>query len=315
VPVSASIITVSLNPAVDRVLEVPDFRLGEHQTGREVRRMPAGKGVNVSRVLTALGTPCIATGFLGRDNRGEFQQVLAESKTADEFFPLPGRTRENVTITDPDARQETHIRDVGLEVDEPNFHRLVTKLRLVAREGYIVLFCGSTPPGIGPDKFAELVDACIGVGARVAVDTSGEPLRAVADRKLWLVKPNAAELAELAGRELGDEDAQLAAARELAQRIDVVLLTRGEEGAYLLTSELAVHGRADVDPERIRNTVGCGDVLLGAFVAGVHAGKPLRDAFSEALAAATASACHVATAEFDADVLEELKQTVELSDL
>ncbi len=296
-------------------MEVADFRIGAHQLGREVRRTPAGKGVNVSRVLAAMDTPCVATGYLGRDNRDEFRRVLGGGRVADEFFPLPGRTRENVTITDPATRQETHIRDVGLEVDERNFQRLLTKLRLIAREGYFVLFCGSMPPGIGPDEFARLVDACIEVGARVAVDTSGEPLRAVADRKLWLLKPNTAELAELVGRDLPDREAQLAAARELTEHVDVVLLTRGAEGAYLLTGDQIVHGHAEAAPELICNTVGCGDVMLGVFVAGLHAGLGVREAFGQAIAAATAAACYLATAEFDMDLFKKLKHEVELTDL
>ncbi|MGC9454299.1 MAG: 1-phosphofructokinase family hexose kinase [Phycisphaerae bacterium] len=314
-PASTRIITVSLNPAVDRVLEVPDFRIGAHQTGREIRRTPAGKGVNVSRVLAKLGAPCVATGFLGRDNRDEFRHVLADDRTADEFFPLPGRTRENVTITDPENNRETHIRNPGLKVDERNFQRLLTKLRLIAREGYFVLFCGSTPPGIGPDEFARLVDTCLETGARVAVDTSGPPLKAVADRKLWLLKPNAAELSELVGRDLPDRDAQLAAGRELAQRVSVVLLTSGAEGAYLLTRDQAVHGHVEIDAQEVRNTVGCGDVMLGAFVAGIDAGMDIRDAFAQTIAAATAAACHLVTAEFEAELFEQFKQRVELTDL
>lgn len=314
-PASTRIITVSLNPAVDRVLEVRDFRIGEHQTGLEVRRTPAGKGVNVARVLAKLGMPCVATGFVGRDNRDEFRRVLAQGRTADEFFPLPGRTRENITITDPENSRETHIRDVGLEVDEPNFHRLLTKLGLISREGNFVLFCGSTPPGIDAEKFAELVDTCLETGAHVAVDTSGPPLRAVADRKLWLLKPNAAELSELVGRDLPDRDAQLAAARELAQRIDLVIFTSGAEGAYLLSPDQAVHAHVEIDPQEVHNTVGCGDVLLGAFVAGAYAGKDVREAFGEAIAAATAAACNLVTAEFDTDLFQQLKQRVELTDL
>src|SRR5512135_1158324 len=97
----ARIIVVSLNPAVDRVIEVPGFTLGAHQTGREIRRLAAGKGMNVAHVLSRLGVPSVATGFLGEQNRAIFADALKADGVADEFLTLPGRTRENITITDP----------------------------------------------------------------------------------------------------------------------------------------------------------------------------------------------------------------------
>ena len=314
-PAMPTIITVSLNPAIDRVLEVEGFALGAHQAGREVRRTPGGKAVNVSRALAALGVRSIATGFLGEDNRGDFAPVLNDPHVVDQFFPLPGRTRENVTIADPAAHQETHIRDAGLTVGPRDLARLRTKLHLVARDQTIVIFSGSLPPGVRAEQFADLVDAPLAAGAKVAVDTTGAALRAMAGKGLWLLKPNAAELAELVGRPLPSPSAQLAAAREVAAGARIVLFTRGAEGAYLFAAGLAVHGSVRVAPEKVRNTVGCGDAMLAAFVAGVARGEPPRSAFAGAVATASASAMTVAPAEFDIDVAAELRTRVELSDL
>ena len=213
-----TIVTVSLNPAIDRVIEVPDFKPGAHQVGREVSRIAGGKAVNVSRVLAALGVPNIATGFLGQENRADFEQILKGPLVKDELFLLPGRTRENVTIADPTTGRETHIRDLGLEVPAPALGRLVSKLKLLCSRRPVVIFGGSRPPGISVEVFAELVSNCISAGARVAVDASGEGLAAMAGKPLWLVKPNADELAQLVGRELPTEQKRFQAARELAKR-------------------------------------------------------------------------------------------------
>jgi len=97
--------------------------------------------------------------------------------------------------------------------------------------------------------------------------------------------------------------------------IETVLFTRGAEGAYLFAAGLAVHGSVRVAPEKVRNTVGCGDAMLAAFVAGVARGEPPRSAFAGAVATASASAMTVAPAEFDIDVAAELRTRVELSDL
>jgi len=314
-PVWPAIITVSLNPAIDRVMGVENFTLGAHQTGREVSRIPAGKAVNVSRVLAALNVRSIATGFLGQENRASFDSLFSNGLVSDEFFLLPGRTRENVTITDRETGQETHIRDAGLKVERRYLDRLAKKLSLLSRPLCVVIFSGSLPPGAGPEDLVRLVDVCTAAGARVAVDTSGEAIRAMVGKQLWLVKPNATELEHLVGRKLGDLRQQLLAGRELASHVRVVLLTRGGEGACLLTPDLALHGRVSIGPERLRNTVGCGDVLLGAFVAGTWRGLDVRQAFVEAVACASASACSLGTAEFDPDVVEELRSKVQVTEL
>lgn len=309
------IITVSLNPTIDRVLEVQNFTLGQHQVGREVLRVPGGKAVNVSRVLASLGVRSVITGFLGAENRLQFDPFLKSATVVDEFFVLPGRTRENVTIVDPHAGQETHIRDVGLTVDATNLNRLRKKLDLMGREGSIVIFSGSLPPGVTPLDFQGLVRTCLDTGARVAVDTSGAALHAMTGLPLWLVKPNLAELSELTGRAAQTVTEQLDAACELAATVNTVLLTRGAEGAYLVVEGKVYHGRAALDQARVVSTVGCGDALLATYVAGAVRGLKPPAALRDALACASASACTAAPAEFDADVMDELRATVEVEAL
>jgi 1-phosphofructokinase len=304
------IITVSLNPAIDRAIEVERLIPGDHLLGRELTRTAGGKGVNVARVLAALNTRCVATGFLGEANRGEFDACFAEANIADQFFPLAGRTRENITLVDCSDNTETHIRDVGLEVSQRDLDRLTSKLRLLSEDGTHVLFCGSTPPGVSPEQFSALVDACTEQGAHVAVDTSGEALRAMRGRDLWLLKPNAKELQDLVGRELSGLDEQFDAARELAEDAEHVILTRGAEGAYLFTRQLECHAHVAVPADDVRNTVGCGDALLAAFVAQRRKGEGLRMSLGRAVACATASACHEATAKFDPDLLDTLEDIV-----
>jgi 1-phosphofructokinase len=307
---SQTIVTVSLNPAIDRTLEVEEFTLGAHQVGREIVRTPGGKGVNVSRVLATLGVRNIATGFLGADNREEFAPALDNPLLGDEFFTIRGRTRENITIVDRATSTETHIRNPGLEVPERDLKRLGTKLGLLSRKAAIVAFCGSLPPGVSVEAFCDLVDTCLTGFARVVVDTNGPALQAMGSRRLWLLKPNARELGELVGRDLPDLASQQAAARELTETVEIVIVTRGEHGAMLFTGDLALTASVDIGAQRVQNTVGCGDTMLGAFIAGHAAGESLAEAFASAVATATAAACHPATARFDPELLAELRERV-----
>lgn len=312
---ATTIITVALNPAIDRAVEVDRLVPGSHQVGRELARIPGGKAVNVSRVLDALGVRNVATGLLGEENRGVFAPLFASGRVSDEFFSLPGRTRENITITDRQNAIETHIRMPGLEVPARQLERLTKKLLLLAGADSIVVFSGSLPPGVSVEDFAKLVDACVSAGARVALDTSGDALGALAGHKLWLVKPNAAELSLLVGRELATANEQVEAARRLVGPVETVLLSRGADGAWLFDSELALHARVDLAGRAVRNTVGCGDALLAAFLAGVWREQPVRYCLRDAVACASAAALTPTSAEFDADVYTTLQDQAELTEI
>jgi 1-phosphofructokinase len=262
-----TIVSVALNPAFDRILQVPDLAIGAHQRGRLVSIQPAGKAVNAARLLGALGTPCILTGFVGEGDRERFERSFDKTPVRVEMFEGRGMTRENITLVDPKHGVETHIRDVGFEPTEEDVERLTRKLGILASKGSYVLFAGSLPPGMDAATFADLLKVCRDRGAYVAVDSSGPGLEAVRKTKgLWLVKPNREELAEIAGREVKDEAGIRAAGETLRKRIDNVVVTLGADGAYLFSRDGAWRGRPRVEAQTIVKTVGSGDALLAGFV-------------------------------------------------
>ncbi|MBN1942288.1 MAG: 1-phosphofructokinase family hexose kinase [Phycisphaerae bacterium] len=308
------IVTVTLNPAIDRVIIVEKLRVGEVQVGQTVLRVPGGKGVNVSHALVALNVPTIATGFLGADNRVDFLPLLSNPMIGDQFISMPGRTRENITLADPNG-VDTHIRDRGLAVDAKALEQIRDLLGELATKQTTVVFSGSIPPGMTGRDFAALVDLCISAGSRVVVDTSDEALEAMRDKKLWILAPNERELARLSGRDLPSRQEQLAAAKQLLKRVEMVLFSCGKNGAYILGKGFASCARANLNPEWVRNTVGCGDVLLAAFLGGLWLNKSPREALVLAVAAAAASAAHPATATWDDSILEELLTKVDVQDV
>jgi 1-phosphofructokinase family hexose kinase len=309
------IITVGLNPALDRTIAVEGFAIGAHQTGRTVSRQAGGKSLNIARTLAAMGVASVATGILGQDNRHEFDALLDGSLIDDRMLVLPGRTRENVTITDPRNHVDTHLRDVGLEVGPEAQHELRRILSELVCPGCLVAFSGSLPPGCGPDDQADMVDQCIQAGASVAVDTSGEALKALAGKPLWLLSPNRQELAELLGTDLHSPQAILAAARPLLGDLGQILCSLGADGAMLITQQAAFRAELSVEQERIVNTVGCGDALLAAMLAAHVRQMPARDALALAVATASASALTHVAGRFDPAQRDELLQQVRVETL
>ena len=300
------IITVTLNPAIDRVLEVDGFKIGGHQLGRLRHRVAAGKGINVSKALARLGVPSVATGFLGRDNAQEFEALLLPPDQRDlltriklQFFEIPGATRENVTLIDTTDQAETHVRDQGVAVGEKDLLRLKRKLDLMSRAGALVIFGGGLPPGVEGEQLAQLAHICISAGARVVVDSSASAMAAVSGLPLWMVKPNREELAELVGRPVGEGRPQvLAAGRELASRYEYVLVSLGAEGGLAFHGERAVAGHVPIQSDRVVSSVGCGDCMVAGMVAGINRGEDWEQAYRLALGAATANVIGGAPSEF-----------------
>jgi 1-phosphofructokinase len=312
---SPNIVAVSLNPSIDRGLEVPDFKIGAHQRGRRLFRRPAGKAVNLARTLGKLKIPTMLIGFVGKAHQDYFERYVNGDWISCQLFVTAGRTRENITIIDPVNRIETHIRDVGFEVSPTDINRMRKKLALLARPDTLVAFSGSLPPGLNVEDFLELVQICEMNNARVVVDCSGKVLKACEPLGLWMIKPNVEELAELTGRTAVTPEDIVAAGRELKKKVSVVLVSAGSEGAYLFTESIDLRGVLKVDASEVKNTVGAGDAMLAGYLAGVTMGKRPAECLADALATAAATITARAPGRFKAQTMETLRLRAEIHTL
>lgn len=309
-----------MNPAFDKVLEAPGFRIGSQVTARRVAWYPAGKGVNVSRVLAILGGRSIATGFVGRNELRLFEEHLertGEGRIVCQLLVVRARTRDNITIVDPVDDTETHIRDVGFNVQPADVDRLQSKLSMLARPGAVVAFCGSLPPGVEPERFAEMVRTARRAGALVVVDTSDDALRALQGEDIWLAKLNERELATLSGMATDTPEAVVEAAHRLSVdgggSVRHVVATRGEYGAVMAAEGIVRKGWVIVHPGRVQNTVGCGDSLLAGMLRSLLLDdEDWETAFREGLAVATANACSAEAGTLSIGEVEEFRSATTL---
>jgi 1-phosphofructokinase family hexose kinase len=293
---------------VDRVLEVPDFRIGVHAKAQVKQLQPSGKGVNVARGLARLGVDALAAGFVGRDQAQTYVDSLAEDGVESVLCTVAGRTRMNTTILDPVGHTTTHLREPGFEVGPDDLARLrgVLGERLSGHEGAVVAFSGSVPPGMTPADFADLLLACHEAGARLVVDANGPPLdAAIATGIVDTLKPNLIELGECLGRDVSPEDAPTAAA-ELLGRVHTVLLTLGADGAWLVREGLAVGSRCRLRDDEVCNVVGCGDAFLVGWLRAEGAGAPPEESLRWAVAAGAACATTEATVGYTLPQVEAL---------
>lgn len=256
--------TVTLNPAVDRTVLVAGLEPGAVNRAELAGDRAGGKGVNVAAALAEQGHRVAALGFLGRDNAAVFEAHFAGCGVVDSFLRLPGVTRTGIKIVDSRRGETTDLNFAGLAPGPDALAELLAQIdKLEAR--WCVL-AGSLPPGVPADFYAKAVRRLKERGVGVALDTSGAALAEALPAGPDVIKPNARELAELAGRSLPDEESVLAAARELvAGGIGLVAVSRGAEGAVFVTATEAVAARPPSIP--VRSTVGAGDAMVAGLVA------------------------------------------------
>nr|WP_237465086.1 hexose kinase [Leucobacter luti] len=259
-------ITVTPSPAIDWTIGVPEFSFGlVHRAAHELRE-PSGKGVNVSAALQRAGIPTHAILAAAGDGTEFMARELSALGVPYSFTP-GGPVRTNVTLL-VDGQPDTKVNTSSQALGAAERAGLADRVRALAAQGAdALLTAGSLPPGTDATLHAELVALGRELGLFTAVDSSGPALVAALAAAPDLVKPNAHELAEIVGRELGTLGEVRDAARALRERhgVGCVLVSLGADGALLVdgAGELWAGAR----PDRVVNAVGAGDATLAGFLA------------------------------------------------
>ncbi|MGY4989226.1 1-phosphofructokinase [Streptomyces nigrescens] len=302
------ILTVTLNAALDITYRVP--RLHPHTTNRvtEVSERPGGKGLNVARVLAALGHRTVATGFAGGGTGAALRALLAETEVTDALVPVGGATRRTVAVADAATGDTTQLNEPGPVVSPAEWDTFLGTYRELLADARAVALCGSLPPGVPVDVYARLTRAARSAGVPVLLDTSGEPLRRGLAARPDLAKPNADELAALTG-----STEPLRAARDARRRgAHAVAASLGPDGMLAVTADGAWQA---APPRRIvGNPTGAGDSAVAGLLSGLVEELPWPDRLTRAVALSAATVRAPAAGEFDAATYEELLSRVVVTD-
>jgi len=308
------IITLTLNPAVDQTMWVPHLQVGTVNRAREVHLDPAGKGVNVSRMVRRLGWPTIAFGFLAGEVGEIVRQALEAEGVAQQFVSIAGQTRINVTAVDDSTNAATSIYCPGPAVGAENVERLDAILQFWLQAGRVLVLAGSLPPGVPEDAYARYIRLARSKGIKTILDASGEHLRLGVEAKPYAIKPNIAEAEELLGRKLPDLEAVVAGARELAARgIAVVVISMGAQGAICVEDGRA--WRATPPVVERRSTVGSGDSFVAGLAVTLARGGDIVEGLRLGTAAGAATAATPGTTLGSAEAVQELLPQVRVERL
>ncbi|WP_242194757.1 MULTISPECIES: 1-phosphofructokinase [unclassified Pseudomonas] len=263
----AKILTLTLNPALDLTVRLARLEPGAVNRSETLLTHAAGKGVNVAQVLADLGHHVTVGGFLGEDNPQAFEALIARRGFADAFIRVPGETRSNIKIAEQDGRV-TDVNAPGPQVSEQAQQALLDQLTRIAPGHDAVVVAGSLPRGISAQWFQGLLEHLKSLGLKVALDTSGEALRAGLQAGPWLIKPNTEELAEALDCPTDSIAQQARAAERLhAQGVEHVVVSHGADGVNWFSPGTALH--ATPPKVSVASTVGAGDSLLAGMLHGL----------------------------------------------
>jgi tagatose 6-phosphate kinase len=304
------ILTVTLNLALDVTYEVPGVAWGEANRVAEMRARAGGKGVNVARVLHALGDEAVVTGLAGGPTGDAVRADLAAAGLPDALVPIAAETRRTVAVIDGERGGVTGFWAPGPPVTAAEWRRFTTAFgRLLAGAAAVVL-SGSLPASLPTDAYAALCREAADAGVPAILDTSGDALRRGLAGRPALIKPNAAELAEAVP---GGDDPVRAAEELRRAGAGAVVASLGEEGLVAVAAE----GRWRAwPPERVSgNPTGAGDAAVAALAAGLVAGTPWPERIVDA-AALSAAAVHAPVAgSFDAAAYDRYRRAVRVEPL
>ena len=258
------IITVTMNPAMDKTVEIDRLLSGGLNRIKKVEYDAGGKGINVSKTIKALGGESIATGFLGGNTGKNIEMVLDEKGICHEFVWVNGETRTNTKIVEENGRV-TELNEPGPVIDDRQMDRLIRKILGYAKEGTLFVLSGSVPTGVDPMIYARLILLLHEKGAEVLLDADGELLKNGLSQRPDMIKPNLAELEKYAGicRESSDKMLLNVARSVREEGVKSVAVSMGEDGALFLLDRYEV--RCPALPVKANSTVGAGDAMVAAL--------------------------------------------------
>lgn len=258
------IVTVTMNPAVDKTVNVGTIIPGGLNRISRVEYDAGGKGINVSKTICELGGESIATGFLAGNTGAMIEGVLRAKGITCDFIHIEGETRTNTKVIE-ESGEVTELNEPGAIPTKGQLEELLCKLETYASEDVLFVLAGSVPGGVEKSIYGDIIRLVHKKQAKVLLDADGELFRLALDTGPEIIKPNRVELEEYKsfGHHVSKEELLMFAKELREQGIETVAVSMGQEGAILVKGNYEV-----VSPAlavKTYSTVGAGDAMVAAL--------------------------------------------------
>ena len=305
------VLTVTLNPAIDKTVVIPDFTAGRVNRIAQMRQDPGGKGINVAKAVKALGGSSLALGILGGSTGEYIKKCLDRMRIANDFVFVREQTRTNIKIIDPERKTNTDINEPGEPASDETLQEVFNKIESHVSAGDTVVLAGKAPQGADDGIFAQWISLLHRMGVAAYLDADGASLSAGVKAFPDLIKPNEEEFARLSGRSFGSrEDIAFEARRYVAGGIGKVVVSLGEKGALFVTADRTAYAYGLDVP--VRSTVGAGDTMMAVLALGNDMGYSWEETIRLSVAAGAASVMCEGTEAVSIDIVKELREKVRI---
>jgi tagatose 6-phosphate kinase len=302
--------SICLNPVIDRVYFINNFQSGCLYRDNRPAVFSGGKGVNVVKVLAALGEACAIYGFIAGSAGQNLKADLVSRGIQSRLIEIPGDTRTTINIIDNERHEETEILELGPTADETALQSLLDQLTADVTQGDIVICSGAIINGAKPDIYHSISDICQARQGYCFLDTYGEILQASLPGNYFFAKPNRRELLEYLGLK-GEvtERKMVESARQLmANGFTNLMISAGEKGAFLINREMLLQAAPPIVSHQ--STIGSGDATVAGFAAGINRGGSVEEAFTLAMACGVSNAMHREVGFVDVKEVDELQRRI-----
>jgi 1-phosphofructokinase family hexose kinase len=292
------IVTVTLNPAIDKVYWVDHLKIGEVTQEEFLTRATrsstsaGGKGVNISVLLARLGVDNVAMGFVGGHTGHVVVRDLRDENVTTNFVWAHGETRTNVTILEKGREHiPIDVTESGFRVTRAEMERFMRRYRRIVRRATWVVLGGSVPPGIDDDVYRELTEIAKDTGAKVVVTAGGEPLTRALKACPTIVKPDVREHVSFDGASLATLDEIIAVGKTMVEcGVEMIILSHDVTGDIVVTPDAIWEIQASIPKTQFRNLVGADDALVGGILYQMLADAPIPEVLRFGMAAGILSA-------------------------
>ncbi|WP_439504520.1 1-phosphofructokinase family hexose kinase [Sediminibacterium sp.] len=290
----ANIVTITLNPALDKSITVPELVPEKKLRALSSKVEPGGGGINISRALKKLGVASKAIILSGGYTGKTLEALLAKEQVDFTAIETEGDTRENFVVFDEDKKLQYRFGMPGESVSSNELGLLMEAIGNCAHADYLVV-SGSLPPGTSTAVFHEIAIIAEQLNAKLIIDTSGDGLKAAVKEGLYLIKPNLRELASLVGKDWIDISEVIATARQViaAGSCKAMAVSMGSEGAMLITA--TEHFQTVAPKAPVLSTVGAGDSMVAGMLAALTKGWGWEQVLQYGVAAGSAATLHKGT--------------------
>lgn len=299
--------TITLDPLLDRIVEVEELIYDDINTIVAENRYSGGKGIDVSRVIRELGGQSVAMGFAGGYNGLELVGRLVNEGVLCDFTKIHNETRAQITINQRKKKLQTLLSTLCPPISQIDIDEFYRKVEKIPENSYVVI-SGNPPQGMNDNFYAQIITTLRERDIKVFLDADGEALKQGAYASPFLIKPNIHEFNRFVDMNVSEVGEILEYAKPYRDRIKYIVVSLGARGVVGISQNDSYY----VSPPKInvRSSLGAGDSLVAGIVFAFSGGAPFDDALKLGVACGTAAALNAGSALCAINDIEMIKKDV-----